>query len=39
MAIVEKDSSFQIERLETSPFGTNVYIVSCLATRECVLID
>jgi len=39
MAIVEKDDSIQIERLETAPFGTNAYILVCRATGDSVLID
>lgn len=39
MTIVEKENNIQIERLETSPFGTNAYIIICRATGESVLID
>jgi hydroxyacylglutathione hydrolase len=39
MTVVEKNETLQIERIETSPFGTNAYIVACEATGECVLID
>lgn len=39
MAIVEKDETLRIERIETAPFGTNAYIVVCETTGESVLID
>ena len=39
MTVVEKDETLRIEKIETSPFGTNAYIVACEATGESVLID
>ena len=39
MTEVARDEKIQIERIETSPFGTNAYIVVCRATQDCVLID
>jgi len=39
MADTEKKEVSRIERVETAPYGTNAYIVSCLATGESVLID
>ena len=33
------DQSLKTERLETSPYGTNTYIITCIATQECVVID
>jgi glyoxylase-like metal-dependent hydrolase (beta-lactamase superfamily II) len=39
MTVVEKDELLRIERIETTPFGTNAYIVACEATGESVLID
>ncbi len=39
MAIVEKDDTLRVERIETAPFGTNAYIIVCEATGESVLID
>jgi hydroxyacylglutathione hydrolase len=39
MTMVEKDEILRIERIGTSPYGTNAYIVVCEATGESVLID
>lgn len=39
MTIVDEDEILRIERIETSPFGTNAYIIVCKATAESVLID
>ncbi|UCC41073.1 MAG: MBL fold metallo-hydrolase [Candidatus Aminicenantes bacterium] len=39
MATVIEDDNIQLERIETSPFGTNAYITICKATMESVLID
>ncbi|MDP6127574.1 MAG: MBL fold metallo-hydrolase [Dehalococcoidales bacterium] len=39
MAIVAKDDTLQIERLELGPFGTNAYIVVCAKTGDSILID
>jgi glyoxylase-like metal-dependent hydrolase (beta-lactamase superfamily II) len=39
MAIVEKDDSIQIEKLELAPFGTNAYVIVCRATGDSVLVD
>ncbi len=39
MAIVETNETFRIEKIETSPFGTNAYIVVCEGTGESVLVD
>lgn len=39
MTIVEKNDLLRIERIETSPFGTNAYILVCQNTGESVLVD
>ncbi len=39
MAVIAKNDTIQIERLELSPFGTNAYIVICQTTQNSVLID
>ncbi|MEE8374245.1 MAG: MBL fold metallo-hydrolase [Dehalococcoidia bacterium] len=39
MALVEKDDLVQIEKLEIAPFGTNAYILKCVATGDSVLVD
>jgi glyoxylase-like metal-dependent hydrolase (beta-lactamase superfamily II) len=39
MTIVEENEVLRINRIETSPFGTNAYIVVCASTAESVLID
>ena len=39
MNVVEKDETLRINRIETSPFETNAYIVVCEVTAESVLID
>jgi glyoxylase-like metal-dependent hydrolase (beta-lactamase superfamily II) len=39
MSVVEEDGELRIEKLETAPFGTNAYIVRCLATGDSVLVD
>jgi hydroxyacylglutathione hydrolase len=39
MAVVVKDDTIQIERLELGPFGTNAYIIVCRRTSDSVLID
>lgn len=39
MTVVEKDEILRIERIETSPFGTNAYIVVCGSTGESTLVD
>ncbi len=39
MTIVEKNDALRIDKIETSPFGTNAYIVVCEATGESALID
>ena len=39
MALVVKDDSIQIEKLEVGPFGTNAYVVMCRATGDSVLVD
>ena len=39
MSIAEKDDHVQIDRLETAPFGTNAYVIKCLATGDSVLVD
>ncbi len=33
------DQNIRIKRLETSPYGTNTYIITCTASQESVLID
>ena len=39
MTVVEKDDILRVKRIETSPYGTNAYIVVCETTGESVLID
>ncbi len=39
MAVTQPKETFQIERIETAPYGTNAYIIACLTTGESVLID
>ncbi len=39
MAIVAKDDSIQIEKLELGLFGTNGYVIACRATGDSVLVD
>lgn len=39
MTIAARDDDIQIEKLTLGPFGTNAYIVTCLKTKESVLID
>ncbi|MFC2069228.1 MBL fold metallo-hydrolase [Chloroflexota bacterium] len=39
MAVVVKDDKIQIQRLELGPWRTNAYIVTCLRTKDVVLID
>ncbi|MFC2022463.1 MBL fold metallo-hydrolase [Chloroflexota bacterium] len=39
MVVVVKDDDIQIEKLELGSFGTNGYIVTCLKTRDSVVID
>lgn len=39
MAIIEKGNDIQIERLELGPYGTNTYLLTCLKTGACVVID
>jgi len=39
MALVAKDPSLRIERLQLGPFGTNAYVVVCQATGESVVVD
>ncbi|MFC1958292.1 MBL fold metallo-hydrolase [Chloroflexota bacterium] len=39
MAVAAKDDDIQIERFELGPFGTNAYIITCLKTRDSVVID
>jgi len=39
MTTVETDDCLRIDKLETAPFGTNAYVVVCLATGDSVLID
>jgi glyoxylase-like metal-dependent hydrolase (beta-lactamase superfamily II) len=36
---VTNNQNLKITRLETSPYGTNTYIVTCVAGQESVLID
>jgi len=37
--MVEKKESIRIERYELGPFGTNSYIMTCLKTGDCVVVD
>jgi glyoxylase-like metal-dependent hydrolase (beta-lactamase superfamily II) len=39
MIVMEKDEILRIERIETSPIGTNAYIIVCETTGESALID
>jgi glyoxylase-like metal-dependent hydrolase (beta-lactamase superfamily II) len=39
MTVVEKNDLLRIERIETTPYGTNAYILVCQATGESVLVD
>jgi hydroxyacylglutathione hydrolase len=39
MMIVEKDNHIQLERLALGPYGTNTYLLTCLKTGACVVID
>ena len=39
MTVVEENEILRLERIETTPFGTNAYIVVCQKTGESVLID
>ena len=39
MAIVVDDERAQMEKIETAPFGTNAYIITCKETNESVLVD
>ena len=39
MARIVKNEYVQIERLKLGPFDTNSYVVTCLGTRESVLVD
>jgi len=39
MAIVVRDNSLEIQRLELGAFGTNAYILTCLKTSDSVVID
>jgi glyoxylase-like metal-dependent hydrolase (beta-lactamase superfamily II) len=39
MSVVEQNSHIQIHKIETSPYGTNTYILICQITKESVLID
>ena len=39
MADTVQDTTTRITRLELGPFGTNVYIVMCLETRDSMLVD
>jgi hydroxyacylglutathione hydrolase len=39
MAIIVENESIQIEREELGPFGTNSYIMTCIKTGDCVVVD
>lgn len=39
MPVIEKNSNILIHKIETAPYGTNAYILVCLATQDSVLID
>ena len=39
MSVVEQNSHIQIRKIESSPYGTNAYILTCQITHESVLID
>jgi len=37
--LIDRINNTELHRLETEPFGTNAYIVSCCESRKAVLID
>jgi glyoxylase-like metal-dependent hydrolase (beta-lactamase superfamily II) len=39
MSLVEQDNTILIRKIETSPYGTNAYILVCQVTKQSVLID
>ena len=39
MTIDKKDEKIQINRIETTPYGTNAYVVQCLQTGDSMLVD
>lgn len=39
MVVVAEDKNIRIERLELGPYGTNAYVLVCLATGSSVLVD
>ena len=39
MTIVARNESIQIDRLESAPFGTNVYILTCQKTGSSAVVD
>ncbi len=39
MATVVDDGSIRVERLELSPYGTNTYLLTCLRTGACAVVD
>jgi hydroxyacylglutathione hydrolase len=39
MTVVTKKDNLQIDKMSLGPFGTNCYIVTCLETKECVVVD
>jgi len=39
MALMTRNEHIQIDRLTLGPFGTNSYIITCLLTKDSVLVD
>jgi glyoxylase-like metal-dependent hydrolase (beta-lactamase superfamily II) len=39
MSVLKQDSNIQIRKIETSPYGTNAYVLVCQVTHDSVLID
>jgi glyoxylase-like metal-dependent hydrolase (beta-lactamase superfamily II) len=39
MTVVAKTDDIRIDRLETAPYGTNVYTLTCLRTANSVVVD
>jgi hydroxyacylglutathione hydrolase len=39
MAVVAKDDNIRVEKMSLGPYETNTYIVTCLKTKACAVID
>jgi glyoxylase-like metal-dependent hydrolase (beta-lactamase superfamily II) len=39
MTVIKQDDKILIKRLETTPYGTNAYILVCQRTKESVIVD